>query len=613
MQLIKGFLDGLRPVRKVTVSEWADTNRYLTTESAAEPGLWRTARTPYLKEIMDALSPTSLTKEVVIVKGVQLGFTESALNIVGCYIDLSPTPIMYVMPTVEMSRAISEGRIDPMVEHSEVLKLKVRPARERDSGNTKLVKRFPGGILVLSGANSAASLRSRPVRVLILDEIDAYPLNIDNEGSPVSLAEKRTSTFGSRKKIFKLSTPTIEGASIIQREFDGTDQRKYFVPCPHCNEMQELKFENLIWDKGLYETVKYSCSFCGSMIEERSKNSMLINGKWRSMVPEKRCDEKIGFHLNSLYSPLGWKSWADIAEEWEKAQGDSNLLRVFINTILGETWKEKGDAPAWEFLFDRREKYALNKPKKEVVFITGGADVQKDRIEVEIVGWCRKKISYSIDYRVIMGDTSSKAVWDKLDEIVNESWTREDGVQLPMKLMAVDTGYNTTEVYEFCRRFDASKVIPVKGQDKQPVIISAPKYVDVNTKTGKKGKLRLFNVGVSMLKSELYGWLRLRIDEGVEPAGYCHFPEYGEDYFKGITAEELKFKITHGYRQYFWEKRFARNEPLDARNYARAAASIVGMDRFNDGHWDRMDGSNSPVKRPDSSKKKKKESSFWGK
>jgi len=613
MQLIKGFLDGLRPVRKVTVSEWADTNRYLTTESAAEPGLWRTARTPYLKEIMDALSPTSLTKEVVTVKGVQLGFTESALNIVGCYIDLSPTPIMYVMPTVEMSRAISEGRIDPMVEHSDVLKLKVRPARERDSGNTKLVKRFPGGILVLSGANSAASLRSRPVRVLILDEIDAYPLNIDNEGSPVSLAEKRTSTFGSRKKIFKLSTPTIEGASIIQREFDSTDQRKYFVPCPHCNEKQELKFENLIWDKGKPETVKYSCSFCGAMIEERSKNNMLIGGEWRSMVPEKRCDEKIGFHLNSLYSPLGWKSWADIAEEWEKAQGDTNLLRVFINTILGETWKEMGDAPEWQFLFDRREKYALNKPKKEVVFITCGVDAQKDRLEVEIVGWCRKKISYSLDYRVLLGDTSSKQVWDKLSEIVAESWIREDGVQLPMKLMAVDTGYNTTEVYEFCRRFDSSIVIPVKGQDKQPVIISAPKYVDVNTKTGKKGKLRLFNVGVSMLKSELYGWLRLRIDEGVEPAGYCHFPEYGEDYFKGITAEELKFKITHGFRQFFWEKRFARNEPLDARNYARAAASIVGMDRFNDGHWDRMDGSNSPAKRPDSSKKKKKESSFWSK
>jgi phage terminase large subunit GpA-like protein len=375
--------------------------------------------------------------------------------------------------------------------------------------------------------------------------------------------------------------------------------------------MQELIFEYLIWDKGHTESAQYCCSSCGAMIEERSKTTMLLDGEWRSMVPEKRCDDRIGFHLNSLYSPLGWMSWAEIADMWEKAQEDTNLLRVFINTILGETWKEKGDAPAWTALYDRREKLPLNAPKKDVVFITGGADVQKDRIEIEIVGWCRKKISYSLDYRVLLGDTSSKNVWDKLADIVNESWKRDDGVLLPMKLMAVDTGYNTTEVYEFARRFDASRVIPVKGQDKQSVIISSPKYVDVNTKTGKKGKLKLFHVGVSLLKSELYGWLRLRIEQEVEPAGYCHFPEYGEDYFKGITAEELKFKISKGYRQYYWEKRFARNEPLDCRNYARAAASIVGMDRFNEAHWNNMDSGHPMPKKPDSTKKKKRDSSIW--
>lgn len=613
--LIRGFFDGMRPVTKLLTSDWADSHRYLTSESAAEPGQWRTTRTPYLREIMDALSPTGLTKEVVVVKGVQLGFTESALNIVGCYVDISPTPIMYVMPTVEMGRAISEGRIDPMIEHSPALASKIRPSRERDSGNTKLVKKFPGGILVISGANSAASLRSRPVRVLILDEVDAYPLNVDEEGSPISLAEKRTSTFGSRKKIYKLSTPTVEGVSVIQKEYDTTDKRLYYVPCPHCGHMQVMRFENLKWEKDHPETAKYECEECNALIEERFKSVMLAGGEWRSTVPEKRNDERIGFHLNSLYSPLGWKSWSEIADEWIKAQGDQELLRVFVNTILGETWKEKGEAPEWQGIFDRRENYKRNKPSKDVAFITAGVDVQKDRLEVQIIGWCTGKRSYSLDYRVLYGDTSDKKVWDELADIVTETWEREDHFIMPLRMMCVDTGYNTTSVYEFCRRFDQTRVIPIKGQDSQQIIISSPKVIDVFLNGKRKGKIRLFHVGVSLLKSELYGWLRLRIDPetGEIPKGYCHFPEYGPEFFKGITAEQLVFRITKGYKKYNWEKIYDRNEPLDTFLYARAAASILGIDRYSDARMEQLTHTPAGVKNVPVTQKPrpKRDSSFW--
>lgn len=611
---IDGLLRALRPTPILTVSDWSDGNRYLTSESAAEPGRWRTTRTPYLRDIMNDLSPNSPIVEVDVVKGVQLGFTESGLNAVGCFIDIAPCPIMYVMPTIDMSKAISESRIDPMIENSPSLREKVKPNRERDSGNTKFVKKFPGGVLVLSGANSAASLRSRPVKLLILDEVDAYPLSVDDEGSPISLAEKRTSTFGLKRKIYKLSTPTLENTSVIQKAFDLSEQRRYFVPCPHCGNMDHLKFEQLKWNQGKPETVMYYCSECGSGIEERYKTGMLEKGEWRSTVPANQQDLKRGYHINSLYSPIGWLSWEEIARQWEDAQGDVNKLRVFVNTILGETWKEKGEAPPWENLYNRRETYRLNQPSKDVVFITVGVDVQKDRLELEVVGWCRGKRTYSIDYRQIVGDTSNKGVWDELAKVVGETWEREDGAIIPMRLMAVDTGYNTQYVYDFCRRFDITRVIPIKGQDRQQVVITAPRSVDVSTAGKKIGKIKVWQVGVSLIKSEIYGYLKLEKDENDDaPSGYCHFPQYNHEYFRGLTAEQLQFKTDkRGYKTYEWVKKYERNEPLDCRVYARAAASALGLDRFKDEHWDELDKSNT-LGAQNQQPKTKRRSSYWDK
>ena len=609
----RGFLDALKPIPLMRVSEWADRFRRLTSESAAEPGSWNTDRTPYLREVMDSLSPNSPINEVVVSKGVQLGFTESGLNMAGCYIDLDPCPIMYVMPTIDMSKAISESRVDPMIENSPSLFDKVRPNRERDSGNTKFVKRFPGGILILSGANSAASLRSRPVRVLVLDEVDAYPLDVDNEGSPIALAEKRTSTFGAKRKIYKLSTPTIEGQSVIQTALDETEQRRFFLPCPHCGHMQHLDFANLKWTKGEPDTAMYFCNDCGSGIEERFKTTMMAQGEWRATVPGKQLFNKRGYHINSLYSPLGWLSWSEIAKQFEDAEKDESLMKVFVNTILGETWKERGESPPWENLYNRRESYKPNKPPKDVTFITAGVDIQRDRIELEIVGWCKGKRSYSIDYRVLLGDTSSKEVWDELAAVVGETWEREDGVLMPLKLMAVDTGYNTTSVYQFCSRFDVTRVIPVKGQAKQPLVVSAPRAVNTTAAGKRVGRVKLWNVGVNIVKSEIYGWLRLeKSEDGTAPAGFCHFPEYDSHYFKMLTAEHIQTRIVRGYQVSEWVKKYERNEALDCRVYARAAASVVGIDRFRDEHYDMMvQGLQERTKPAQEQKKKRRDSSWW--
>lgn len=615
--LIEGFLKGIEPIPIMTVSEWAEKNRYLSSESAAEPGKWRNSRAPYLKAIMDDLSPLSPVNEVVVMKGVQLGFTEAMLNIMGCYIDINPCPIMYVGPTKEMVEGLSKSRLEPMIDMCPTLRAKIPQARSRDSGNTILSKRFTGGIAFLVGSNSASGMRSRPVLVLLLDEEDSYPLDVDGEGDPAALAKKRTSTFGDRKKVFENSTPTTEGASRIDRSFKTTDQRKLFLPCPHCQTMQTLEFDLLRWDKGQPETVKYKCNTCPEFIEERFKQYMLDRSEWRPTVPENIKPRRKGYHINSLYSPKGWLSWEQIATEWETAQetNDVNLLKVFVNTILGETWKEKGDVPPWENLYNRREDYNLNKPTKEVVFITAGVDVQGDRIEVEIVGWCRGKRSISLDYRVLIGNTEKVEVWDKLAEIVGETWQRADGLVMPLRMMAIDTGHNTTYVYEFCRRFDATKVIPIKGQDKQAVIYTTPKKVDVTIKGKAAGHIRLWHIGVSLVKSELYGWLRLEIrEDGTVPAGYCHFPQYDQNYFKGLTGEQLEFKMVRGYKKYQWVKKFARNEPLDCRVYARAAAAIVGIDRFEEKHFLALEAT-YPTAQPENQTTApapvKKKSSFW--
>lgn len=572
-ELIKGAILGLIPESRLTVSEWADQFRILSPVAAAEPGKWRTSRTPYLKKIMDCLSIYSNYEKVIVIKGAQLGLTEAGNNWLGYIMDNSPAPTLLVMPTDLVIKKNSKTRIDTMIESTPNLKEKVRELKSRSGENTINQKNFPSGVLFMVGANSPVGLSSTPIRNVFLDEVDRYPSDVDGEGSPIELAIARTRTFA-KKKIFIISTPTIKDNSPIETEILETDQNYYMVPCPHCGTFQKLVFDNLVWEPKKYEQTKYKCCSCGQLIEERFKPEMLENGYWQPSVPENVNDKLIGFNLNSLYSPYGWMPWGDIAKQYDKIRNNPSKEKVFVNTVLGETYAEDSEAPKFENIYNRREVYPLNKVNNDVCFITIGVDIQKDRIELEIVGWCKDKRSYSIDYRVLNGNTSLPEVWLELDKVVNETWLREDGIELGCKLMAVDSGFNTDEVYKFCRKYSVNKVIPIKGNDHLGIALSPPKNIDYNKKGKKIGKVKVWPVGVSYLKTELYGWLQIEKINDVPPPCYCHFPQYPETYFKGLTAEDyIPTK-----RQ--WKKRYQRNEPLDCRIYARAASVHVGLDRL---------------------------------
>jgi len=381
--ILRAWRRGLRPDPDLTVSSWADAHRWLSSRASAEPGRYRTARTPYLREIMDALSPGHPAQRISFMKAAQVGATEAGNNWIGFVIHHAPGPMLAVLPTVEMAKRTSRGRIDPLIADSAALKERVQPARSRDAGNLMLSKEFPGGILVLTGANSATGLRSMPARYLFLDEVDAYPASADEEGDPVSLAEARSLTFAHRRKALLISTPTIRGLSRIEREFEASDQRRYHVPCPQCGHVQWLRFERLRWENGQPDTAEYYCEGCDAPIAEHHNTAMLAAGDWRATA-ETEEPHTVGYHLSALYSPIGWLSWARMARAWEAAQGNDEAMRAFRNTILGETWFETGEAPDWQRLAERREDWKAGTVPAGGLFLTAGADVQKDRIEIDV-------------------------------------------------------------------------------------------------------------------------------------------------------------------------------------------------------------------------------------
>ena len=597
--ILRVWRRGLRPDPDLTVSQWADAHRKLSSRASAEPGQYRTSRTPYLRAIMDALSPGHPAQRVTFMKAAQVGATEAGNNWIGFVIHHAPGPMLAVLPTVEMAKRTSRGRIDPLIEDSPALKERVQPARSRDAGNSMLSKEFPGGILVLTGANSATGLRSMPARYVFLDEVDAYPASADEEGDPVSLAEARTTTFAHRRKVFMVSTPTIRGLSRIEREFEASDQRRYFVPCPHCDAMQWLQFERLRWAKGQPETAAYHCEACEKPIAEHHKTEMLERGEWRSTAVSDN-PHAIGFHLSALYSPIGWKSWEQIARDWLAAQGSDEMLRAARNTLLGETWVESGEAPEWQRIADRREVFAAQVPMGGL-FLTAGADVQKDRIEVDVWAWGRGLESWLVDHIVIPGGPDDPACWDKLTALLAQTWTHENGAIMTLAKLAIDTGYESAAVYAWARKQGIAQVAPVKGLEgfNRATPVSGPTFVDatVNGRKLKRGA-RLWTVATATFKAETYRYLRIEkpSDEdralgAAMPPGTIHLPDWADsEWLKQLVAEQLiTVRNKRGFARQEWQKLRERNEALDTRVYARAAAWILGADRFDERMWRQLE------------------------
>jgi phage terminase large subunit GpA-like protein len=534
----------------------------LSSEASAEPGRWNTDRAPYQRGILDAANDPRIDT-VVVMSSAQVGKTELLLNLIGYYMDFDPSPILLLQPTLQMAEAFSKDRLAPMLRDTPALKGKVKDPRARDSGNTLLHKSFPGGHITMAGANSPASLASRPIRILLADEVDRYPLSAGTEGDPLSLGAKRTATFWNRKKIY-VSTPTVKNASRIEMAYEDSDKRRYYVPCPHCNEHQVLLWKNVRWPEGKPGGAVYVCEHCGSEITEASKLWMLRRGEWRGETDNSHI---AGFHISELYSP--WRTWAQVAEDFLQAKQSKETLKTWVNTSLGETFEEQTEGVNAETVTRLREKYDHEIPEG-VTCLTFGADVQADRIEMEIVGWSDTEESWSIDYKILPGDTTQRQVWDDLAEEINRQYHKPDGAPISIARGLVDSGYNTQFVYDFVKRVRSNHVESCKGLSGfgLPVIEDQRKRM----RRRKSGTIDPQRIGVDGAKLIIYSYLDIK-----EPGpGYCHFPEhYDDEYFSQLTAEGLRTRFVRGFAVKEWVKNRPRNEALDCRVYAYAAFKLI--------------------------------------
>jgi len=576
----QSFLEGLRPDLDLTVSEWSDMYRMLSSKASAEPGPWRTDRTPYLKEIMDCMSANNTTQKVVFMAGAQLGKTEAINNVVGYMIAQAPGPALFVQPTIEMAKRLSKQRLESLINETPCLAERIGPARSRDSGNTMFSKEYPGGILLLTGANSATGLRSAPCRWVLLDEVDAFPSDVDGEGDPCALAERRASTF-SRRKIILTSTPTVKDMSRIETEYLASDQRRFFVPCPHCDHKQWLQWKNLQWRDGDPKTTAYVCESCGAHIPEHFKSEMLRKGEWRATATSED-PRTVGFHLSSLYSPLGWKSWEEIVIEFLRSKNDAPLLKTFVNTILGETWEEEvGAKLGADGLAERAEFYPASEIPRGASIVTAGVDVQDNRVAVGIYAWGGGEECWLISHGEVYGDPAGSKLWEQVDDLVLRDYPVEGGGTTRISAIGIDSGgHYTSEVYTYARSRRNDGVFALKGQsvrNKPP--IGKPSKVDISYK-GKvlKNSAEVYPVGTDTIKATLFGRLKHN-DPG---AGYIHFhAEAGQEYFKQLTAERQVVRYVKGFAIREWKKKAGdRNEALDCFVYAFAALNFLYM-RYN--------------------------------
>jgi terminase, large subunit len=572
-----------RPPARLSLSEWADSYFYLSPESSAEPGRWKTL--PYQRGVMDAITDPAVER-ITLKKSARVGFTKIIDAAIGYFMHQDPCPILVVQPTVEDAEGYSKEEIAPMLRDCEVLSQIVKEATAKISAQTILHKTFPGGSLTMVGANSGRGFRRVSRRVVIFDEVDGYPASAGAEGDQIKLGIRRTETFWNRKIICG-STPLTTGASRIEEMFDAGDQRRYHVPCPQCGHMDILVFREgerghfLQWPEAEPEAAHFVCRANGCVIWDKGKGAMLEGGEWRA---EAEFRGHASFHIWSAYSLSANATWGQIAREFVDAKGKPEKLKTFINTVLGETWQERGEAPDWERLYLRRESYPIGSVPAGVHFLTAGVDVQKDRFVFEVLGWSKSKESWSVDAGVLFGDTALESSWGRLDELLTKTFPGEDGRAFPIAMLAIDSGYNTQQVYNWARRYPMSRVIACKGVSTARTLIGVPSPVDVTARGKRMHRgYRVWPVGVAIAKSELYGWLRLpRPAEGeAPPPGYCHFPEYAEDFFKQLTAEHLvTIAKRGGFRAMEWQLLPNReNHYLDCRVYARAAAAVQGLDR----------------------------------
>lgn len=600
-----------KPPEQITVTQWADKYRRLSPENSAEPGRWRTDRTPYLKEIMDAFTDSQVHK-LVVVASSQVGKTEMEMNMLGYAIDIDPGPIMWVTPTQDNAEDFSKRRIAPMIRDTKNLQQKIAPSKSRNRDNTVLKKKYPGGMLTLTGSNSPTNLAGTPSRYVFGDELDRWAEEAGKEGDPWSLLEARTTTFYNYKMV-EVSTPTVKGHSTIDTAFKLGTQEYWCVECPHCHTHNFVQFDDIRFEKTeneingekqyIVNKVSYCCPKCGVESTEREiKNSKY---KWIAKNPEAYKNGIRSFWINAFSSP--WMSWSKIVLRFLEADGDPLKLKTVFNTLFGQLWEDRGNLRTDDAMLDARENYEAELPDG-VLCLTCGVDTQDNRLEYEVVGHGMFDESWGIEKGYIMGKPDMpdipelESVWTRLDRVIDKKWNYADGKQLKISCTFVDSGgHYTQDVYEQCAKRLNKRVFAVKGKGGDSVpYLGAPSKVDVIKEDERgnkvvKGKAWLYILGVDSGKEKIMSALKV-----IEPgARFCHFPleesrNYDSNYFNGLLSE----KMTYEKGKWTWKKLpgHKRNEALDCRNYANAALRAVNPNMQNLAH--KLKNTERPVNKP---------------
>lgn len=590
--VIGSAVRNFRPPEDLTVAEWADRYRRLSPENSAEAGPWRTSRTPYLREPMEAFTDPKIHK-IVMVAASQVGKSELELNVIGYIIDQDPGSVIFVQPTLDDARKFSRLRVAPMIRDSKRLKAKVSDVKAKDSGNTILQKSFPGGMLTITGSNSPSALASTPARYIIGDERDRWAVSAGTEGDPWALAEARQATFYNAKAI-EVSTPTIKGASNIENSYYQGTQERWCHLCPECGEYGEILFDRIQFKHATSKVrgkkvftidgpISWICPNCGVLSTEETMRRQ--PAKWIPQNPDAYKAGVRSFWLNAFSSP--WTPWEKIVLKFLQAKDDPQKLKVVFNTLLGELWEDRGDLADEDTMLSRREDYGTNADGSPVelpagvLVLTCGVDTQDNRLEYEVVGHGYYGETWGIKKGYIMGKPDSDDVWEQLDDVIDHVYHYKDGKGLRISITCVDSGgHYTQEVYARCRQRKNKRVFAIKGKGGDGVPFVTPPH-KVPIKDNKRINCWLYTLGVDAGKETIMSSLKVQ-----EPgAKYCHFPvgeSYGYDgyYFAGLLSEKLELTQTRRGNVWRWVKipGHARNEALDCRNYALAGLKIIDPD-----------------------------------
>ncbi len=593
-QLARRLFALYAPPEDLSVPEWAEKYRVLSRENSAEAGPWRNRRTPYLVEPMQAFTDPAV-RHITVVASSQVGKSELELNIIGYIIDQDPGSILYVQPTLDDAKKFSRQRVSPMIRDTPPLRRKVADVKSRDGGNTILQKQFPGGLISIVGSQAASGLASLPARYVIGDERDRWAVSAGTEGDPWRLAVARTTTYYNAKLV-DVSTPTIKGASAIEKTYTAGTMEHWCYQCPDCGEWSELRFGDVKFEYREVQTgrkidydvtsVAWACPECGAIqTEERMRAQP---AKWVAENPDALAiSGHRSFKISAFASP--WVPWSSIVYKFLTSKNDPHDLQVFYNTVIGEWWEQRGDVLDSEEALDRREDYGLTPDglpadaPPGAILLTMGVDVQDDRLEYEVVGHGHYRETYGIKYGVIMGDPDDADVWLRLDEIIGREYRRADGKALRPRITFVDSGgHKTQSVYYQTRQ--RPRVYAVKGKGGEGVPYTRPpSKVKIVIGGRSIGTAWLYTIGVDEGKADIMASMRVR-DAGPR---CCHFPlnpDAGYDlrFFDGLLSERLvnKNENRNAPAKWVWEKITSggRNEPLDCRNYALAALRALDPD-----------------------------------